>query len=95
MNAPSIQDARNILDGVLEHVDDRSVGYNERRRKAMGNLRMLRELRAAVEEEIEHNVAAAREQGGSWYDKGLSWETVGGALGVTKQAAQARYGKER
>ena len=46
----------------------------------------LADLRAELDSVIDTAVA-------SWRARGESWATVGAALGVTKQAAQQRYGR--
>lgn len=64
----------------------------ERRAAAMTNLRNLAQLRAELETHIRHSVGQAREAAGSWYDYSApTWDEIGKALGVTKQAAASRY----
>ena len=64
----------------------------ERRRAAMENLHALAMLRSRVEAAIRENVAIARTSASSWYDYDPpTWEEIGRALGVTKQAAASRY----
>jgi len=79
---------------LLAPIDRESVpAIRERRKAALDNLTKLAELRAALELAIATNVAQAREANASYYDYGApTWETIGKALGVTKQSAQAKYG---
>ena len=46
------------------------------------------QIRAALEHELRQAACAAR-------TAGLSWSAIGEALGVSKQAAQQRYGPQR
>jgi hypothetical protein len=72
--------------------DQRTAGDAQQR--ALGILRELAALRAAVDEAILDQVAKARKNTGSdWYPNSATWADVGAALGVTKQSAQARFGK--
>ena len=49
-------------------------------------LKGLGEIRAALEHEIRQATYVARQAG-------LSWSAIGEQLGVSKQAAQQRYGR--
>jgi hypothetical protein len=51
----------------------------------MGALRACRSLQTTIAAEVQCRVFDARAQGASWGD-------VGFALGITKQAAQQRFG---
>lgn len=66
----------------------------QKQRDALQRLAALRDLREAVEAEIRSEVATARKNTRQeFYPNNASWIEVGAALGVTKQSAQARYGK--
>lgn len=54
---------------------------------ALTQLEDMREIIEAAEAEIKHTVSFARQCG-------YSWAQIGAALGVSKQAAQQRYGKK-
>lgn len=72
------------IDAVLDELDPRSVAA----RDAVHFRRILaaREGVARADRELHDAVRAAREAGDSWF-------TIGIALGVTKQAAQKRFGR--
>jgi hypothetical protein len=63
-------------------------------RRALGALVELKKLRDAVQLAIVEQVAIARtDSSPSYYTKtAATWEQVGEALGITKQAASGRYG---
>lgn len=64
----------------------------ERRAAALLKLRQLGWLRAEVEHAIRANVSIARTAASNWYDcEPPTWEEIGKALRVTKQAAASRY----
>jgi hypothetical protein len=88
---PKLTESDRALTKFLDTAPDGLL--RERRAVALRNLAKLAELRQAVEREVCAAVATAREKGGNWYDTGTTWEEIGKALGVTKQAAAARYGK--
>lgn len=99
--APEVEVADEKTDGdhaVLQLLEEASDGalLRERRAVALRNLHALADLRGAVERAICEQVATARTAAGSYYDYGApTWEDVGKALGVTKQAAQNRYGSKK
>lgn len=60
---------------------------------ALERLRALRDLRADVDRRIVGTVKEARELiGGFWKQPRHTWERIADSLGVTKQAAQKKYG---
>jgi len=61
--------------------------YGRRLRQAdAGDLPMLVELAARVDEVLGDSVTAIR-------DRGVTWAEIGEAFGISKQAAQQRWGK--
>lgn len=57
-------------------------------------LALLAELREVVDLELGAAVTAARRGEGLAGDRRYSWADVGRVLGITRQAAQMRFGKE-
>lgn len=79
---------------IVVDAADPNTPIRDRRREAMRNLQELGRLRDALEELIAGNVEIARTLNSAYYDYGApTWAEIGKALGVTKQAAQARYGR--
>ena len=80
---------------------DRSsmYGYNSAGEKQLAALHAIRGLaiiRAEIETLIQSAVDAARvNSGNSWSSNAATWDQVGGALGVKKQSASARYGVKK
>lgn len=58
-------------------------------------LALLNDLHAVVDAELVTAVAAARRGEGRGFGVSSSWADVGQALGITRQAAQMRFGKDR
>ena len=64
------------------------------RRSALECIPSLVAARASLDAQIAEMVERARLTSGSYYDYDRpTWEQIGKALGVTKQSAQAKYGK--
>lgn len=63
-------------------------------KEALAALRALVDLRAAVEEAIRDQVSTARTNTATgWCSNVATWDEIGEAMRVTKQSAQARFGK--
>lgn len=75
----------------------RGYGYQATGNTQQGALEAIRDLvalRGVVERAINAQVAVARHNSGrSWYSNAATWSDIGEALGVSKQGAQAKYGK--
>lgn len=91
-----------VVSGVIDSAPPLTFprnGYSyqsagEKQRRALSVIAALVELRAETELAIRHQVELARiNTGGNWNSNAAVWEEVGKALGVTKQSAQAKYGK--
>lgn len=97
-------DVVELVDALVVEVRSRPVenrgrgwGYQDAgqtQREALAAIAELAQLRAAVDRAITAQVAVARTSTGSaWYSNAATWAHIGEALGVTKQSAQAKYGK--
>lgn len=73
-----------LLD-VLDHMVD-DVAYSSERLGVLGLLDDLQNYQAHIAGYLGDAVRRARSEG-------KTWEQIGDALGVTKQAAQQRYGQ--
>jgi len=75
---------------------ERSDRVKEFRRHALAQLPAAVEARARIDADIARLVEEARTPNPhAYYDYGMpTWEQIGKALGVTKQSAQAKYGKK-
>lgn len=75
----------------------RGWGYQdagESQRRALIAIEELVKLRGVVATALRAQVAMARNNTGTqWYSNAATWSDVGAALGVSKQSAQAKYGK--
>jgi hypothetical protein len=71
------------LDHLIRSVDSSTAGAAPHERVAAA-VEVAARLRIRADELVDHFVAAARAAGSSWTE-------IGGALGVTKQAAQQRF----
>lgn len=102
--APDSFTAAAVVSAFIDAASRRDVertrkgwGYQDAgadQQKALSVLRDLAELRRLVDESIRAQVAEARKNTGSaWYSNAATWSDVGAALGVTKQSAQAKYGR--
>lgn len=89
--AAFIDECGKVIRAALETPQESAL-LRERRKTAMRNIQTLGILRTIVEQEIRQNVAVARTAASSWYDYDApTWAEIGAMLGVTKQAAAARY----
>lgn len=97
-------DAVELVDLVVQNAVGREIprggrgwGYQDAgdsQKRALTALGDLAALRQAVEGAIRAQVAVARNNtGSSWYSNAATWADVGAALGVTKQSAQAKFGR--
>jgi hypothetical protein len=72
---------------------DTTRPLRERRSAALDNLRALATMRDELARQIEANVAVARSANSQYYDYGApTWADIGTILGISKQAAQQRFG---
>jgi hypothetical protein len=82
-----------LLPHYLAPIDDPGDRLRAQRYNAMRNLEILSLLRNRIDTLISENVAKARVQGAKYHDYDApTWEQIGHALGVTKQAVQRKYG---
>lgn len=84
------------------HLTDTPEPYNSSvRRRALKNVAVLAQMRATVEQLLRDQIAVARtgvhnQWGGyRWGDEPITWQEIGNALGVSKQAAATRYGDKK
>lgn len=96
MSAPVDNELERFLLDYLVPINDDTLRLREQRYNAMHNLEKLAQLRTAIEALITENIDKARTLGSTYHDYGApTWEQIGAALGVTKQAVQRRYGNSR
>lgn len=74
-----VLDASGILDGMSNHLQSQQ-------QNVLAGLREAHEQARRSDDKVRRLVAAAREYG-------LSWQSIGSVLSVSKQAAWERYGK--
>jgi hypothetical protein len=97
-------DAVELVDLVVQNATGRDIprggrgwGYQDAgdgQRRALVAIEDLAALRSAIDNAIRAQVAVARNNtGSSWYSNAATWADIGAALGVTKQSAQAKYGR--